>query len=122
MAEPLPPEPFCESLPAVAGPVDPVSPDWVLPLVLVSPDLATDPELDVVLTGPDQPPFPELPETAMGLEVASPVSVDPVEPVEPDVDLELPWPDAPLPQGLCPSPMHWHDGPLPHGLCPSPMP
>jgi hypothetical protein len=107
VAEPLLPEPFSESLPAVAGPVEPVSPDWVLPLVLASPDLATDPELDVVFTGPDHPPFPELPEMAMGLEVALPVSVDPVEPVEPDVALELPWPDEPLPQE-----------PLPQGLCP----
>jgi hypothetical protein len=85
VADPLFPEPFCEVLPALAGPVDPVSPDWVLPMVLVSPDWATEPEFDVVSTAPDWPPLPELPETAMGLEVVLPVSVEPVGPVEPDV-------------------------------------
>jgi hypothetical protein len=84
VAEPLLPEPLSEVVPALAGPVDPVLPDWVLPVVLALPDLAVDPEFDVVLTDPDQPPLPESPETAMGLEVALPVSVDPVEPVDPD--------------------------------------
>jgi hypothetical protein len=79
--------------------VDPVLPDWVLPLVLAFPDLATEPEFDVVLTAPDWPPFPELPEMASGLEVAFPVLVEPVEPVLPEVAEELPQLPAMARQG-----------------------
>ncbi len=53
VAGPLEPDPLLEVFPAEAGPVAPVSPDWVLPLVSAFPDLATDPEFDVVLTAPD---------------------------------------------------------------------
>ncbi len=56
-------------MPALAGPVAPVSPDC-----------ADEPEFDDVLTAPDWPPLPESPETATGLEVALPVLVEPVEP------------------------------------------
>jgi hypothetical protein len=97
VADPLFPEPFSEVLPAVAAPVDPVSPDTVLPMVLASPDWAVEPELDWVSTAPDWPPLPELPETAMGLEVARPVSVEPVEPVDP-VMARTGWPQEPWPQ------------------------
>jgi hypothetical protein len=90
VADPLGPEPFAEAFPAWAAPVDPVFPDWVVPDVLAFPDLAADPELEVVVTAPDWPPLPELPEVATGLEVALPVSVEPVDPVEPDVAAALP--------------------------------
>jgi hypothetical protein len=114
-AGPLFPEPFCEVLPALAGPVDPVSPDWVLPMVSASPDWATEPEFDVVLTAPDWPPLPELPETAIGPEAALPVSVEPVEPVEPDVARtgwpQAPWPQPPWPQEPWPQEPWFHPGP-----------
>ena len=84
-AGPLLPELLVEVLRAVAGPVAPVLPDWVIPVVLALPDLALELEFDVVLTEPDCPPFPESPETATGLEEALPVSVEPVEPVLPKV-------------------------------------
>jgi hypothetical protein len=100
VAGPLFPEPFCEAFAALADPVDPVSPDWVFPWVLALPDLATEPEFDEVSTGPDRPPLPESPEVATGSEVARPVSVEPVEPVDPDEAFWLPWPEEPLPQGL----------------------
>jgi hypothetical protein len=54
-------------------------------VVLAFPDLAAELEFDVVLTEPDCPPLPESPEVATGLEVALPVSVEPVEPVLPEV-------------------------------------
>ena len=56
-----------------------------MPDVGAFPDCADEPEFDDVLTAPDWPPLPELPEMATGLEVALPVLVEPVEPVEPDV-------------------------------------
>jgi hypothetical protein len=84
-AGPLLPEPLVEVLPAVAGPVAPVLPDWVIPVALALPDWAPELEFDVVLTEPDCPPLPESPETATGLEEALPVSVEPVEPVLPEV-------------------------------------
>jgi hypothetical protein len=43
--------------------------------------------LELVETGPDQPPLPESPERATGFDVAEPESVDPVDPVEPEVAL-----------------------------------
>lgn len=89
-ANPLEPDPFTELFPDWAEPVDPVLPDWVEPLVLALPDLVAEPEFDVVLTAPDCPPLPELPEMASGLEVALPISVEPVEPVFPEVADELP--------------------------------
>ncbi len=79
-----------EVLPAVAGPVAPVLPDWVFPAVSALPDLAPELEFDAVLTEPDCPPLPESPETATGLEDALPVSVEPVEPVLPEVAEALP--------------------------------
>ncbi len=79
-----------EVLPAVAGPVAPVLPDWVFPAVSALPDLAPELEFDAVLTEPDCPPLPESPETATGLEDALPVSVEPVEPVLPEVAEVLP--------------------------------
>lgn len=88
-AGPLLPVLLVELFPAVAGPVAPVLPDWVMPVVLASPDLALEVEFDVVSTAPDWPPLPESPETATGLEVAFPVSVEPVEPVFPEVALAL---------------------------------
>jgi hypothetical protein len=94
LAGPELPEPFDEALPAPAGPVAPVLPDWVLPLVLASPDSAAEPEFDVVFTEPDLPPLPESPEVATGLEVALPVSVEPVEPVLPDVAFWFPGADG----------------------------
>ena len=85
VAGPLLPVLLVELFPAVAGPVAPVLPDWVMPVVLASPDLALEDEFDVVFTAPDWPPLPESPEVATGLEVAFPVSVEPVEPVFPEV-------------------------------------
>ncbi len=85
LADPLLPELFDEVFPAVAGPVLPVLPDSVLPEVLLFPDLATELEFELVVTEPDCPPFPELPDLATGFEVAFPVSVEPVEPVFPEV-------------------------------------
>ncbi len=79
-----------ELLPAVAGPVAPVLPDWVTPVVLAFPDSAPEVEFDVVFTEPDWPPLPELPEVATGLAVALPVSVEPVEPVFPEVAAAFP--------------------------------
>jgi hypothetical protein len=76
--------------PAFAGPVAPVLPEVVVPDVLALPDSADEPEFDDVLTAPDWPPLPESPETATGLEVALPVLVEPVEPVEPDVASAVP--------------------------------
>ena len=90
VAGPLLPVLLVELFPAVAGPVAPVLPDWVMPVVLASPDLALEDEFDVVFTAPDWPPLPESPEVATGLEVAFPVSVEPVEPVFPEVALALP--------------------------------
>lgn len=95
VAGPLAPEPFCEDVPASAGPVDPVVPDWVVPLVSALPDVAVEPESDVVVTAPDVPPLPESPETATGSEEAAPVSVGPVEPVPPDWAVWVPWPFEP---------------------------
>jgi hypothetical protein len=94
LAGPELPELFQEAFSAPAGPVAPVLPDSVLPLVLASPDSAADPEFDVVFTEPDLPPLPELPEVATGLEVALPVSVEPVEPVLPDVAVWFPGADG----------------------------
>jgi hypothetical protein len=90
LAGPELPELFHEALPAPAGPVFPVLPELVLPVVLASPDSAADPEFDVVFTEPDLPPLPEWPEVATGLDVALPVSVEPVEPVLPDPAFWLP--------------------------------
>jgi hypothetical protein len=64
-----------EVVPAVAGPVAPVLPEVVVPDVGALPDCADEPEFDDVVTEPDWPPFPELPEMATGLEVALPVLV-----------------------------------------------
>ena len=89
VAGPLLPVLLVELFPASAGPVAPVLPDWVMPVVLASPDLALEVEFDVVFTAPDWPPLPESPETATGLEVAFPVSVEPVEPVFPEVAVAL---------------------------------
>lgn len=83
-----------ELLPAVAGPVAPVLPDLVTPVVLAFPDSAPEVEFDEVLTEPDWPPLPELPEVATGLAVALRVSVEPVEPVFPEVALLEPWPEG----------------------------
>jgi hypothetical protein len=128
VASPLLPVLLVEVFPAVAGPVAPVLPDWVIPVVLASPDLAPEVEFDVVLTGPDWPPLPESPETATGLEVALPVSVEPVEPVFPEVALALGkgygghhWTAVPW---LLPWLLPWH---LPwpgawHGTLPWPLP
>lgn len=99
VAEPLSPESFSEVLPALADPVDPVGPDCVLPFASALPDEALEPEFDIVPTGPDEPPFPESPETATGLEVALPVRVDPVDPVAPDHALWLSRLDEPFTQG-----------------------
>lgn len=77
-------------MPAWADPVDPVPPDEVVPDVLAEPERAVEPEFDVVLTAPDWPPLPELPDVATGSEVALPVSVEPVEPVLPEVATALP--------------------------------
>jgi hypothetical protein len=52
-AGPLSPEPLVELLEAVAGPVAPVLPEVVLPSVLALPDLASEPEFEVVFTAPD---------------------------------------------------------------------
>ena len=90
VAGPLLPVLLVDSLAAVAGPVAPVLPDWVMPVVLAFPDLAPEVEFDVVFTAPDWPPLPESPEVATGLEVALPVSVEPVEPVFPEVAAALP--------------------------------
>jgi hypothetical protein len=97
LAGPLFPELLVEQLPAVADPVFPVLPDWVMPVVLAFPDSAPEVEFDVVLTEPDRPPLPESPEVATGLEVALPVSVEPVEPVFPEVALLEPLPEGPWP-------------------------
>jgi hypothetical protein len=124
-AAPLLPEPLLELLEAVAGPVEPVLPDWVFPEVSALPDLALELEFELVSTEPDCPPFPELPEVATGLEEALPVSVDPVEPVLPEVAPWWPlggwWPlpghgDLPLPD--LPLPGYW----LGHGVDPGPEP
>ena len=48
-------------------------------LPLVAPEV----EDEVVVTEPLVPPAPELPDVAVGSAVASPVDVDPVEPVSP---------------------------------------
>lgn len=90
MADPLWPELLVELFPAVVGPVAPVSPDWVLPMVLAFPDSATEPEFDVVFTEPERPPLPESPDVATGLEVALPVLVEPVDPVFPEVAFREP--------------------------------
>jgi hypothetical protein len=66
-----------------ALPVVPVEPEVVCPAVVVLPLVAPDVEVDVVPTAPEVPPAPELPEVAVGLAVADPVAVDPVEPVLP---------------------------------------
>ena len=93
-AGPLLPELLVELFPAVAGPAAPVLPDWVSPVVLAFPDFAPEVEFDVVFTEPDLPPLPESPEVATGLEVALPVSVDPVEPVFPEVAMVEPRPEG----------------------------
>jgi hypothetical protein len=49
-------------LPAWAVPVDPDRPEVVLPVVFELPELASELEFDEVLTAPDWPPLPELPE------------------------------------------------------------
>ena len=104
VAGPLAPEPFCEDVPASADPVDPVLPDRVVPRVSALPDVAVEPESDVVLTGPDVPPLPESPVTAIGAEVAEPVPVEPVEPVAPDRAFRVPWPQEPWPHEPRPQP------------------
>jgi hypothetical protein len=81
VAAPLWPVPLAEAFPAWAEPVEPVVPDWVVPDVLAFPDLAVDPEFEVVVTAPDWPPLPESPDVATGSDVAFPVSVEPVDPV-----------------------------------------
>jgi hypothetical protein len=90
VAGPLAPEPFSDTLPAVAGPVDPVSPERVEPVVSALPDVAFDPEFEVVVTAPDWPPLPESPDVATGFDVALPVSVEPVEPVGPETLFDHP--------------------------------
>jgi hypothetical protein len=83
-----------ELLPAGAGPVAPVLPDWVSPVLLAFPESAPEVEFGVVFTDPDRPSLPESPEVATGLELALPVSVEPVEPVFPEVALLEPWPEG----------------------------
>lgn len=102
VAEPLSPDPFSEVLPALDGPVAPVAPDWVSPQASALPEVAREPEFDVVVTGPDEPPLPESPETATGLDVAEPVPVEPVEPVGPDHAFWVPRLGEPFTQGACP--------------------
>jgi len=50
---------------------------------LALPLVALDVEVELVVTAPEVPPLPEFPEVAVGLAVAFPVVVDPVEPVLP---------------------------------------
>jgi hypothetical protein len=83
-----------ELFPAVAGTVAPVLADWVSPVALAFPDSAPEVEFKVVFTEPDLPPLPQLPEVATGLEVALPVSVEPVAPVFPGAALAEPRPDG----------------------------
>jgi hypothetical protein len=61
-----------------------------VPVVLALPEVAVDPEFEVVVTAPDWPPLPELPDVATGLDVALPVSVEPVFPVRPDEAVVFP--------------------------------
>jgi hypothetical protein len=72
-------------LDADEDPVEPVGPEVVVPFVELLPDSAPEVEFDEVFTEPDWPPLPELPEVALGLAVALPVEVEPVEPVSPDL-------------------------------------
>lgn len=77
-----------------AGPVAPVMPDRVSPMVVTLPDAAPEVQFDVVFTEPDRPPLPETPDMATGLELTLPVSVEPVEPVFPEGAPVKPWPEG----------------------------
>ena len=79
------PDVLPEEFVLLAPPVPPVVPEVVLEPVLVLPLVADDDEVEVVDTPPEVPPFPELPEVVLGLEVALPLEVDPVLPVLPVV-------------------------------------
>lgn len=79
-----------ELLPALPGTVVPVLPDWVSPVVLAFPDPAAGLEFDVVLTEAGCPQLPESPEAVTGLGVVVPVTVEPIEPVLPEVAAAVP--------------------------------
>jgi len=83
VAEPVVPEELVDPEVPVAPPVVPVELEVVCPAVLALPLAALEVEVEFVLTAPEAPPAPELPEVAVGLAVAFPVLVDPVEPVLP---------------------------------------
>ena len=93
--DPESPDVLPEELVVLAPPVSPVVPEVVADPVSVLPLDADDDELEVVDTPPVVPPFPELPEVALGSEVALPLEVEPVLPVLPVVAVTLTPQDPP---------------------------
>jgi len=85
VAEPVSPEAFEELLEEVAEPPAPVEPEVVVELVSAEPEVAEEVASEEVVTGPEVPPLPVSPEVAEGSEEASPVVVEPVDPVSPEL-------------------------------------
>ena len=81
--EPDAPELSEELLVALDAPVPPVVPEVVSDPVLVVPEPAVEVELAVEDTPPLVPALPELPEVALGEEVAGPEDEEPVLPLAP---------------------------------------
>jgi hypothetical protein len=95
VAEPVDPEVFEELLEALPGAPLPVSPEVVVLVVVAEPVVAEEVASELVLTAPEVPPSPELPEVALGSEEASPLEVGPEEPESPE-EAELdPPPEEP---------------------------
>jgi len=80
---PDPPELFEELLVELAAPVPPVVPEVVSDPVVVAPEVAEELEVAEEDTAPLVPPFPELPEVALGSAVAEPEDEEPVFPLGP---------------------------------------
>ena len=66
-----------------APPVEPVVPEVVCDPVLALPPVPEEEDVELDATEPEVPPSPELPEVAVGLEVAAPEETLPVFPVFP---------------------------------------
>ena len=64
-----------------APPVEPVVPEVVCDPVLALPPVPEEEDVELDATEPEVPPLPELPEVAVGLEVAAPEETLPVFPV-----------------------------------------
>ena len=67
----------------LAGPVPPVVPEVVEEPVVVAPEVEEEEVVAAEDTPPLVPPFPDLPEVAVGEAVADPDDVEPLDPLGP---------------------------------------